>query len=79
MNATRISINDLHKIFALKAASDTIIEKDKTIMTPVATEYSPDANGRYGLLTCNATFSKDLQLDNLLMLQAKSLIITVSS
>lgn len=29
----------------------TIIAKDATMMTPVATEYSPDANGRYGLLT----------------------------
>lgn len=31
----------------------TIIAKDETIITPVLTEYSPEANGRYGLLTCD--------------------------
>jgi hypothetical protein len=30
-----------------------MMEKDVTIITPVLTEYSPDATGRYGLLTCN--------------------------
>ena len=37
------------------------MEKDVTIMTPVPTENSPDANGRYGLLTCNETCSIKLQ------------------
>jgi len=35
----------------------TRIEEDTTIMAPVAKEYSPDANGRYGLFIC----SKNMQ------------------
>lgn len=34
---------------------NTRMEKEVTIMTPVPIEYSPDANGRYGLLTCSET------------------------
>lgn len=38
--------------------------KDVTIPTPVPTEYSPDANGRYGLLTWNETGIKHLTLQS---------------
>lgn len=41
-----------------------MMEKDATIMTPVTTEYSPDANGRYGLLTCNETCSTHPSTEN---------------
>ena len=35
-----------------------------TIPTPVPTEYSPDANGRYGLLTWNKTGTQQLPLQS---------------
>lgn len=38
----------------MKAAFHTRIQTDVTIEMPVPREYSPDANGRYGLLTYNA-------------------------
>lgn len=31
---------------------------EETMMTPVLTEYSPDAKGRYGLLTWEITLEK---------------------
>lgn len=40
------------------------MENDATISTPVLKEYSPDANGRYGLLTCNETGNTHLKLDD---------------
>ena len=36
----------------------TIMTNDETIIIPVLTEYSPDANGRYGLLTWNNNITK---------------------
>lgn len=32
---------------------NTIIEHDATIMTPISKEFSPEANGKYGLFICN--------------------------
>lgn len=40
-----------------------MIEKVVTIITPVLMEYSPDANGRYGLLTCSETYSTHIAME----------------
>lgn len=65
---TKLSINSsillhLKLLRGLILIINTRMEKDVTIMTPVPTEYSPDANGRYGLLTCNETYRIKLQFE----------------
>lgn len=46
-----------------KVLHDTIIKEDVTIKTPVPIEYSPDASGRKGLLTCNMESNNDVRSD----------------
>lgn len=50
-----------------------MMEKEATIAMPVLTEYSPDANGRYGLLTCKNTQREcDLGANEDLMIHIKN-------
>uniref|UniRef100_A0A2P2L3Q1 Homogentisate phytyltransferase n=1 Tax=Rhizophora mucronata TaxID=61149 RepID=A0A2P2L3Q1_RHIMU len=42
---------------AIHPSQKLMMEKDAIIATPVPMEYSPDANGRYGLLTLSISTS----------------------